>query len=76
MYCPMKFNSNTLDKTGYTENESCQCEKEYCAFWNENVERCAILSINYSLISIKQSLEIGVNIGYYFMPYVIPNKQA
>jgi len=33
VYCPLKFNSATLDLTGATSTVSCQCEQEQCAWW-------------------------------------------
>ena len=46
-HCPFKFNSNTLDVDGEFHSESCICEKNRCAFWDENLGMCAIKGISW-----------------------------
>jgi len=40
MYCPLKFNSKTLDADGNIKNEACHCEGTDCAWWNERFRMC------------------------------------
>ena len=43
MYCPLKFNSNTISAHGETPTpDSCQCEKEKCHLWEYNTKTCAL----------------------------------
>lgn len=44
MYCPMKFNSNTLDIDGTLREKACQCEQSDCAFWEINTATCGIVT--------------------------------
>jgi hypothetical protein len=42
MFCPRKFNANTLNINGYAPQGGCECEGPDCAWWNEDFERCCI----------------------------------
>jgi len=33
MFCPMKFNSKTLDADGAFRTDQCHCEESDCAWW-------------------------------------------
>lgn len=54
MKCPRKFNSNTLDRDGYTHLEACHCAEVDCAWFSGN--RCAILAIADYLADIAEAL--------------------
>jgi len=42
--CPLKFNSNTLDKDGEHLKDTCRCEEEDCALWESHTGTCALLT--------------------------------
>lgn len=52
MKCPLKFNSNTLDKEGRTITYknlrgesiqySCICEQDECAWWESRTAMCSV----------------------------------
>ena len=49
MLCPMKFQAQAIT----TDLQSCyRCEKEKCAWWNGDTQRCAIKGISNWLDSI------------------------
>ncbi len=43
MYCPLKFNANTLDSLGICCWDACQCEEEQCMAWNRVTETCDLV---------------------------------
>ena len=53
MFCPQKFNQNTLLPNGHViyetdasmkgANAGCQCEKELCAWYLNDLKCCAML---------------------------------
>jgi len=58
MLCPLKFNSTTTDKDGNILEDTCQCEKEKCAWWNNQNEVCGIKLLVFVLTQGCKFLEI------------------
>jgi len=56
MYCPLKFNEETLDAVGDLPTRACQCEKEGCEWWIED-KGCAI-RILVEVFSLKEESEL------------------
>jgi len=56
MICPLKFNSNTLDKDGAVLKDQCQCEEKECALWEIYTGTCSLCTDAY-LKGVKASRE-------------------
>lgn len=55
MFCPMKFNSNTLDGMGDCLLDTCRCDEEQCAWWEGNTGECMVTNL-YLLADIEHQL--------------------
>lgn len=44
MYCPLKFNTNTVTEEG-TVAGTCQCEMDNCEWWHAKDKKCTIMLI-------------------------------
>ena len=58
MFCPLKFNANTLDtKDGYTMKVGdCKCEEENCAWWVPAEGCCAVHITAWKLTNIERKI--------------------
>ncbi len=59
--CPMKFNSNTLDRDGEHSTVTCLCEQDRCAWFDQATQSCAVPLIAHVLrhdqVSISGTIE-------------------
>jgi len=68
MICPLKFNSNTLDKDGTCAYYQNQCDQEYCRAWepkskyNTNTKR---YDGDCRLFMLDRKLSGGINAHSY-----------
>ena len=45
MYCPLKFNRDTIDYVGQVVgDDACQCEKIKCQFWERYTDTCGLVT--------------------------------
>ena len=60
MYCPMKFNIHCYygdDLPGdCPAGKTWECEKEKCAWWVKEHNRCAVLALSLDLMTINENL--------------------
>jgi len=56
MYCPMKFNSKTLDANGDLLNNVARCEEAECAWWIPATGSCAIVAISWHLNTVAENI--------------------
>ncbi len=46
MYCPLKFNSSTLNAYGNCYYlDACQCEEAFCMVWDPVFGTCSLITI-------------------------------
>ena len=44
-YCPLKFNSKTIEADGVVKKLTCECEEGKCGWWLANTKCCAIYKV-------------------------------
>jgi len=58
-YCPLKFNSKTIEADGVVGKLTCECEEEKCSWWLANAKCCGIARVaqGIDVFSSMQKLE-------------------
>lgn len=58
-YCPLKFNSKTIEADGVVRKMTCECEEEKCGWWLANAKSCAVSRVAQGVDSALVMQKLG-----------------